>query len=629
MCGITGIYNINKKPIDLPVLEKMTDVIAHRGPDGEGFWNEGNMGFGHRRLAILDLSTRGHQPMMSFDKRYILVYNGEIYNFREIRVELEQYGYVFRSQTDTEVLLNAWHKWNIEAIEKLNGMFAFAIWDRQEKELFLVRDRYGIKPLYYLESAQNIVFGSEIKSIIQHPDYKKEVNFEALNQYFSFQNIFTEDTLFKDIKLLPAGNYIRINQSGKINQIQYWDFHFTENTQVKSENEYIEELNYLFRQAVNRQLVSDVEVGSFLSGGMDSGGITSIASQNFKDLKTFTAGFDLSSATGLEMAFDERPKAEFLSNLYKTEHYEIVLKAGDMERIMPKLIWHQEDLRVGQSYPNFYINRLASKFVKVVLAGTGGDELFAGYPWRYYRNVSAKSFDEYAHSYYNYWQRLISDDYKSEFFRSGLFNQNMAKNSLNAFQNILKNTYSKNKSITPEKLVNNSLYFESKTFLHGLLLVEDKYSMANSMEMRVPFLDNDLVDFAMQVPVNLKLRDLQKMIHIDENEPRAKRNLYFSKTNDGKIILRKVLKNYVPKDYTQGIKQGFSAPDASWFKGESIDYVKETLLNKRAYIYDYLELQAVENLLNLHFNGKENKRLLIWSLLSFEWWLKIFMHGEY
>jgi len=626
MCGITGIYNINKKPIDLPVLEKMTDVIAHRGPDGEGFWNEGNMGFGHRRLAILDLSTRGHQPMMSFDKRYILVYNGEIYNFREIRVELEQYGYVFRSQTDTEVLLNAWHKWNIEAIEKLNGMFAFAIWDRQEKELFLVRDRYGIKPLYYLESAQNIVFGSEIKSIIQHPDYKKEVNFEALNQYFSFQNIFTEDTLFKDIKLLPAGNYIRINQSGKINQIQYWDFHFTENTQVKSENEYIEELNYLFRQAVNRQLVSDVEVGSFLSGGMDSGGITSIASQNFKDLKTFTAGFDLSSATGLEMAFDERPKAEFLSNLYKTEHYEIVLKAGDMERIMPKLIWHQEDLRVGQSYPNFYINRLASKFVKVVLAGTGGDELFAGYPWRYYRNVSAKSFDEYAHSYYNYWQRLISDDYKSEFFRSGLFNQNMAKNSLNAFQNILKNTYSKNKSITPEKLVNNSLYFESKTFLHGLLLVEDKYSMANSMEMRVPFLDNDLVDFAMQVPVNLKLRDLQKMIHIDENEPRAKRNLYFSKTNDGKIILRKVLKNYVPKDYTQGIKQGFSAPDASWFKGESIDYVKETLLNKRAYIYDYLEPQAVENLLNLHFNGKENKRLLIWSLLSFEWWLKIFMH---
>ena len=184
MCGIAGIYNSNKKPIDLPVLEKMTDVIAHRGPDGEGFWNEGYIGFGHRRLAILDLSTRGHQPMMSFDKRYILVFNGEIYNFREIRVELEQYGYVFRSQTDTEVLLNAWHKWNIDAIEKLNGMFAFAIWDRQKKELILARDRYGIKPLYYWKSAQNIVFASEIKSIIQHPEYKKEVNFEALNQYF-------------------------------------------------------------------------------------------------------------------------------------------------------------------------------------------------------------------------------------------------------------------------------------------------------------------------------------------------------------------------------------------------------------------------------------------------------------
>ncbi len=628
MCGITGILNLDNKPVDLPVIERMTDIIAHRGPDGEGFWNEGNIGFGHRRLAILDLSAHGHQPMMSFDKRYVLIYNGEIYNFRELRIELEQYGYKFHSQTDTEVLLNAWHKWHTKAIDKLNGMFAFALWDRKEHELFLVRDRYGIKPLYYWYHENKIVFASEIKSILQVPGYSVDVNISALNQYFSFQNIFTDTTLFKDIKLLSAGNYICIKANKEIKQTQYWDFEFKEEETYSSEAEYAEELDRLFRQAVNRQLVSDVEVGSFLSGGMDSGGITCIAAQNFKDLKTFTAGFDLSSASGLELAFDERPKAEFLSNLYKTEHYEIVLKAGDMERIMPKLIWHQEDLRVGQSYPNFYINRLASKFVKVILAGTGGDELFAGYPWRYYRNAGAENFAVYSKQYYNYWQRLISDEQKQNFFQPSIFQAQFLNESSEVFSHILDKSHIKNKTISPENLVNNSLYFEIKTFLQGLLLVEDKFSMANGLEMRVPFLDNDLVDFALKIPVKYKLRDLQNIVKINENDTRGKRDLYYEKTNDGKMLLRKVLENYVPSDYTKGIKQGFSAPDASWFKGESIEYVKKILLNKRAYIYDYLQPKAVENLLNLHFKGKENKRLLIWSLLSFEWWLKIFKYGE-
>lgn len=625
MCGITGILNIDKSPISRPLLEKMTDIIQHRGPDGEGFWVENNLGFGHRRLAIIDLTPSGHQPMICTDKRYVITYNGEVYNFRELRIELENLGYPFHSSSDTEVVLNAWKAWGKDAVLRLNGMFAFAVWDRKEKILSLVRDRYGIKPLYYWHSKdkKKLVFASEIKSIIQHPEYEKKVSIKALNEYFSFQNIFTDLTLFDGIKLLSPATIMQIDTKDKnIGFEQYWDYNFTENALYNTEDEYVEELNRLFSNAVNRQLVSDVEVGSFLSGGMDSGGITCIAAKNFPNLKTFTGGFDMSSASGLELGFDERRKAEFLSHKYKTEHYEVVMKAGDMERVMPDLIWHLEDLRVGQSYPNFYVNRLASKFVKVALAGTGGDELFAGYPWRYYHNVVNEDVDDYADKYYKYWQRLIPDSYKPDFYQPDIYPQIWNYQTKDVFRETLK---AKEHQKTPEQYINRSLYFEIKTFMHGLLLVEDKLSLAHSLETRVPFLDNDLVDFAMKTPVKYKLKNLGEIVKLNENEPGPKTKKYFQKTNDGKIILRKVLNNYVPTDYANGIKQGFSAPDASWFKGESIDYIRDILFDKRALLYDYIQPKKAQELMNEHFTGQKNRRLLIWSLLSFEWWLKTFM----
>ena len=372
--------------------------------------------------------------------------------------------------------------------------------------------------------------------------------------------------------------------------------------------------------------MSDVEIGSYLSGGMDSGAVTCVAGKNFRNLKTFTGGFDVSSASGLEAGFDERGKAEFLSNKYKTEHYQVVLKAGDMERVMPKLIWHLEDLRVGQSYPNYYVSRLASRFVKVVLSGAGGDELFAGYPWRYYRAVVNDTPEHHLDKYYNYWQRLIPDNLKPSFFQEKLHGQILARDTKDIFRSVMNGHYQA--ASTPADYVNRSLYFEIKTFLHGLLVVEDKLSMAHSLETRVPFLDNDLVDFALRVPVKYKLRNLNEVVRLNENEPGPKTLRYFNETGDGKLLLRKVLRSYVPEDYANGAKQGFSAPDASWFKGESIDYIKDALFDKRARIYDYIQPETAKSLLQEHFSGAQNHRLLIWSLLCFEWWCKIFLDGQ-
>jgi len=410
MCGITGIINFDNSPVSPAVLKKMTDILAHRGPDGAGHYCEYNIGLGHRRLSILDLSDAGKQPMINSRNRYVITYNGEIYNFRELRSNLSKLGYLFRSDTDSEVLLEAFNEWGINILNKLNGMFAFAIYDRLEKKLTLARDRYGIKPLYYTVVGNTFLFASEIKAFYKHPKFSKEINLEALVEYFTFQNIFTEQTLHEKVYLLPAGHYTVVDCTKKslsIEKTQYWDFSFEEPENPAGEDEYIEELDRLFQQAVQRQLVSDVEVGAYLSGGLDSGAISAIASKNIPNLKTFTVGFDLHSASGLELTFDEREKAEYMSYLFQTEHYEMVLKAGDMQRCMKKLIYHLEDPRVGQSYPNFYSSQLASKFVKVVLAGTGGDELFGGYPWRYYRAVINDDFEHYTDKYYKYWQHLI------------------------------------------------------------------------------------------------------------------------------------------------------------------------------------------------------------------------------
>lgn len=623
MCGIAGILNANDERVSPVVMRAMTDSLAHRGPDGEGVYTGACAGLGHRRLAIIDPSPAGHQPMATGDGRYVISYNGEIYNFQELRLELEALGYRFRSRTDTEVVLYAYAEWGAAALSRFNGMFALIVWNRQRRELFVARDRYGIKPLYYTRVRGALLVASEIKAFLAHPGYSVAMDREGLLEYFTFQNFFTNRTLFEGVRLFPPGSHATVAAANlEIRPQRFWDFRFCEPAEPASEDEYAEELDRLFRQAVHRQLVGDVDLGAYLSGGMDSGSITAQAASEIEYMKTFTCGFDLHSASGLELGFDEREQAEQMSYLFKSEHYEIVLKAGDMERVLPRLAWHLEEPRVGQSYPNYYVAKLASKFVKVVLAGTGGDELFGGYPWRYYRAAVNSSFEDYVDKYYGFWQRLIPNSTIHRVF-APIWGDVKHVWTRDIFRDVFADHA--NELSTAEDYINHSFYFEARTFLQGLLIVEDKLSMAHGLETRVPFLDNDLVDLAMRLPVRSKLANLGKIVRLNENEPGRKSQRYFRNTNDGKRLLRRVMGRYIPKVTAEQVKQGFSAPDASWFKGDSIEYVQRRLFNPGAKIYQFLARDEVLELVNQHIDGKQNRRLLIWSLLNVEQWCEEFL----
>ncbi len=626
MCGIAGILRWDGSAADAEALQRMNDAQAHRGPDDEGIYTDAALGFAHRRLAILDLSAAGHQPMAADDGRFVITYNGEVYNFRELRAELEGLGRSFRSTSDTEVVLQAYAQWGPVAVEKFNGMFALAVWDSREKELFLARDRYGIKPLYCAETPGGFLFASEVKGILAEGSVRAKMDLPGLLEYMTFQNFFTDRTLFDGVRLFPAGTHVTIRrgQTSMPPPVRYWDYRFVEPDKPADQREYIEELDRLLRQAVNRQLVSDVEVGVYLSGGMDSGSLTALAARKLPYIKSFTCGFDLSSASGIELSYDERANAEFMSYVYKTEHYEMVLKAGDMERVLGRLAWHLEEPRVGQSYPNFYVAQLAGKFVKVCLSGTGGDELFGGYPWRYYRAVINENFEDYIDKYYRFWQRLIPNRDIQKVF-APVWPELRDVWTRDIFRDVFANHASQLRR--PEDFVNHSLYFECKTFLHGLLVVDDKLSMAHSLEVRVPFLDNDLVDFAMNIPVSMKLGNLGEVIRRNENVPGYKTEQYFQRTHDGKLLLRKAMEKYIPETILRSRKQGFSAPDASWFRGESMDYVRRRLFESDARIYEFMDRQSVQDLVSEHLEGKENRRLLIWSLLNLEEWCETFLGG--
>lgn len=624
MCGIVGSLYFDSRPASASVIERMSAMLQHRGPDGQGHYTDGSLALGHRRLSIIDLSNASRQPMQSASGRFILTYNGELYNFRELRTELESRGRQFRSRGDSEVVLQAWEEWGAAALPRLNGMFAFAVWDRQDRILHVARDRYGVKPLYLHRTGKGVLFASEVKAFLAHPGFGVDLDRAGLLEYFTFQNMFGKRTLFADVEMLPAGSMQSFHADGAVTDpVHYWDFTFNGAHPDRSRADWLAELEHLLRQAIERQLVSDVDVGAYLSGGMDSGTISAIAAESLGRLRTFTVGFDMHSASGMELAFDERTTAEHMSYLFKTEQYEMVLKAGDMERCMADLVWHLEDPRVGQCYPNYYAASLAGRFGKVVLAGTGGDEIFAGYPWRYYRAVVNSNFEDYIDKYYSYWQRLIPNKALKKVF-APIWDDVQDVWTRDIFRNVFRQHA--DQLVEPEDYINHSLYFEAKTFLHGLLVVEDKLSMAHGLETRVPFLDNDLVDFAGQLPVQYKLGNLADVVRINENEPGPKTQQYFQKTRDGKLLLREAMRRYVPDTIADGVKQGFSAPDATWFRGESIDYVNDTLKSSRAHIYDFLDRTEVTSLVDAHINGTTNRRLLVWSLLCFEEWCNQFLH---
>ena len=615
MCGIAGLIRHNQQPVSLSDVKLMTDAIIHRGPDGEGQWADGNIGIGHRRLSIIDLSDKAAQPMFAQDDRYVLSYNGEVYNFRELRDELRRKGHNFTSDTDSEVVLKSLIEWGPKALDKFNGMFAFAFYDRHEKQLMLARDRYGIKPLYIAQQNGMFAFASEQKAILALPEIVPSLNHAGLFEYLTFQNFLTDQTLCQDITLFPAAHFQMIDVAHRelMPPQRYWDYDFTSDPALTDETECQEELERLFAQAVSRQLVSDVPVGSYLSGGVDSGSITAIAKRHFPDLHSFTCGFDMTHASAEELSFDESPAAREMAKLFGTHHHEYMLGPRDMERCLDTLAYHLEEPRVGQSYPNYYAAKLAKQHCSVVLSGAGGDELFAGYPWRYYRTVNSQSFEDYIDNYYVFWQRLVSNSVLRDMCQpiwsdvGEIWTRDIFKNVFRDYEKSLN---------SPEDYVNHSLYFEAKTFLHSLFIVEDKISMSQSLETRVPFMDNDLVDFAMGCPLRFKLRDLETTVRVNENENANKQKIYFQKTNDGKMILRKAMSSFVPDDISYAVKQGFSAPDNSWFKNQNASFVKDKILNPQHNIYDYLDYDIVKSQVVRHFEGQENKRLFIWSMLN-------------
>lgn len=621
VCGIAGEVRLDGGRADGDALSAMGRACAHRGPDGEGQWANGPVGFAHRRLAVLDLTPAATQPMHLEDGRLTVVYNGEIYNYRKLRTDLEAEGRTFRSTSDTEVLLHAWDRWGPDCLRRLNGMFAFSLWNEEAETLHIVRDRFGVKPIYWGRFGKRLIFGSEVRSVLAHPVVGTELCWPALSEYLTFQNVLSDRTLFESVHLLPHGCRIEASpRNGSVKELRWWDYDFSPRHDGDRE-ELTNEVYRLFRQAVERQLVSEVPVGSYLSGGMDSGSIASVAATRIDRLPTFTGGFDVTEVSSRERAFDERPQAEAVARAFRTEHWEAVIKPGDMEACLPDLIRHIEDPRVGQTYPNWYVAKLASRFVTVVLSGTGGDELFGGYPWRYYRAAAASTPEEYLRTYFEYWQRIVPREEREDCFTERAKREMGEHDPFDDFRAVF-NADALNEG-GPESYINQSLYFEIKTFLHGLLTMEDKISMAHGLETRVPFLDNDLVEFASGLPVSTKLQNLDEVLEAARTDPARLRN-YRGRTDDGKWVLRKAMRRLMPEEVTSLEKQGFSAPDETWFRRETLPYLEKTLLGEEARIGEAVRPEFVRRTLEAHVAG-ENHRLRIWSFLSVEWWMRNFL----
>jgi asparagine synthase (glutamine-hydrolysing) len=653
MCGIAGIVSLSHRPVEPERIKRMCDAIAHRGPDDAGyaFFRPGNgrgteggywcgfadaefrdinehlpvlnggycrdelskttfsVALGHRRLAIIDLTHYGHQPMSNSDRRFWITYNGEIYNFPELRQELLGRGHVFRTRSDTEVLLHLWEEHGEDCLPMLDGMFAFAMYDRIDNVLTLARDRFGVKPVYYGLTGDFLVFASEIKGVLASELVPARICPSALVEYFTFQNTFGPQTLFENIRVLGPGEFLQVRPgTGATPAAKRYHAGFpAADPSLNDPDEAAEMVADAFAAAIRRQLVSDVEVGSYLSGGMDSGSIVSVAGRSIPRLTTFTAGFDLTNVNGIEQGFDERKQAEQLAYLFQTEHYDVVLHAGDMPAAMERISWHMDDPRVGMCHQNWYAAKLASRFVKVCLAGAGGDELFGGYPWRYRHAVEARGVADFDRRYFAYWHRLFPESELASMFRPDLWSSCRSA-AQESFDHVMQSVPPWQADLGPsDNLLQRALHFELKTFLHGFLVTEDHISMAHSLETRVPFLDNALADLACRIPPALKVR----LAGLAQGNG--------VQSADGKRVLRQAMQRYLPEEFTRQPKQGFSPPDENWYRGPSMDYIKSILLDRSTLERPWFDQSFVGERLREHFEGRRNHRLLIWSLLSFEW----------
>ena len=604
MCGICGILNFNKLNKADPVLaHRMCQKMIHRGPDGEGFYFDENLGFGHRRLSIIDLAG-GSQPMANEDGTIWIVQNGEIYNYVELTKMLKVKGHKFKTQSDTEVIIHLYEEYGENCLKYLNGMFAFAIWDKKKARLFCARDRLGIKPFYYYKDKKRVVFASEIKAILCDDEVKRVPNRRAIAQYLSHMYTLDDGTFFKNIfKLLP-GHCLTI-EGGMLSVKQYWDVKYGEYF-TGPEEKIISGLKELMRDSVRIHLRSDVPVGAHLSGGLDSSSIVALAAPELSSrLKTFSGAFEVKGN------YDEREFIRLMVDRYKTDHYEIVPSAKDYIEALPKMVWHMDEPSIGSAVICHYLLcRLVSQHVKVVMGGQGGDEIFGGY-YRYfsgYLKDFARAFlagkippGDAAKTIVNFSRHLRTVGFNNAFLkikrRRGLME-------------LIRPEYFEGEELDKQSKPNGSLesflYWDVKNYLPGLLQIEDRTSMAVSVESRIPLLDYRLVEFMAKVPPHIKMKDL--ILKYMERE--AMRDLL-----PGKIVNRKD-------------KMGFYAPVAVWFKRELRPYVEDVIYSKSFKERELFDMEKVKAKVDSYFSGGPDFSEQLWMLINIELWYRIFIDRE-
>lgn len=627
MCGICGKLNFEPTaPVSQALLKNMADAIQHRGPDDEGYYASGSVGFGFRRLSIIDLNT-GHQPISNEDGTIWIVFNGEIYNYQELRQYLQSKGHIFRTQTDTEVIVHLYEEFGDGCVEKLRGMFAFAIWDDRQKRLFIARDRVGIKPLYYWLSGKSLIFGSEIKAILADPEVTSEVLPEMVDRFLTFYYIPGEETLFRNIFKLAPGSHM-IVKNGQVTIKRYWDLNFEPVAQNFEEAE--QKLSTLLEECVRMHMISDVPVGFLLSGGVDSTAMLGLAvGMTSHPLSSFTLGFSAPDIV------DERPYATLAARRYGSQHHEMTISSGDFADFLPKYTWHMEEpVCEPTAVALYYVSRLAKDYVKVLISGEGGDEAFAGYP--NYRNMlwlerlkrAAGPFRGTLSSGLSFINRfagspklrkyvpLINVPLQSYYY-SRISGPNTFFNSHTSelYSKDFSHTANKEFSLKPVKqyfgnvgkksVLNQMLYIDTKTALpDDLLLKADKMTMANSIELRVPLLDHKLLEFAATLPDNFKVHGFTT-----------------------KYIAKKTLRNRVPQEILDRKKVGFPVPFGAWLKGELKDLVHDLLLDRESIARGYFNRNCVENLISDHSkSGGYPKEIL--SLMSLELWHRVFLGGK-
>jgi asparagine synthase (glutamine-hydrolysing) len=618
MCGIAGkLYFDPKKQIDAHQIKKMTDLIAHRGPDDDGVFIDGCIGLGNRRLAIVDLSPAGHMPMSDGSKKIWITYNGEIYNFLQLKTELEKSGVKFHSHTDTEVIIELYKKHGTDCLKFLRGMFAFAIWDSEKKTLFAARDRIGKKPFKYYLDSHCFIFASELKSILANPEVKKEPDLEAIDEYLTYQYVPHPKTGFKNIYKLEPGHFLII-QNGILEKHKYWDldYHAQENL---SEVEWKKQIENKLTESIKLRLISDVPLGAHLSGGIDSSVVVALMAKiSSTPVKTFSIGFQ-------ESDYNELPFARMVAQKYNTDHQEFIVEPNAIG-ILPKLAYHYEEPYADSSaLPTWYLSELTRKHVTVALNGDGGDENFAGYS-RYnamklykllamipaknalaevnrmlYAATTLKLFrkeqrflSSYSGKPVDFYRNIIDylDQKDKDQIYTEDFKHQVAHSSWNSF---IDQYYSSNQA---SNWLDKVLYTDIKTYLPDDLLVKvDIASMAHSVEVRSPLLDHEFMEMTAKIPSDLKLKGKNK-----------------------KYILKQLAYDLLPRECIDRPKQGFGVPLEHWFRGNLYDYLQTNLLDEKFIGLGWFKRPGIQKLIDDHKSRKQNNANQLWALLMLRTW---------